>query len=188
VPVFYAWVDNPPPDGSMPNLYANVLIGYTPPRASIVNLDLLPFVDTPQGSGTGQNYHHLGAIIERRFPLSGQPRLLASAPAYGALSNVVPAVSFLADFSKAQRRVFQRNSADMDLTQRQQCLYWDGPKRVGSQRFPPSADSTVAPANDPTRVVNYQITKAFRIGYEYTELGTIYRGDILIGYNGSGDG
>jgi hypothetical protein len=188
VPTSYAWVQDPPADGSMRTLYANLLIGYTPPRASIAKLEMLPFVDTPHGDGTGQGYLHLGEIVERRFPLSGQPRLLSKKLGQGDITDVVTAVSFLMNRSKRTGEVYQNSNSRMSLSERQQCLYWDGPKRVGSARFPPSADSQVAPPNDPYRVDNYQITKAFRIGYTYTEGGITYDGDILIGFNGAGDG
>ena len=188
VPTSYAWVNDPPADGSMRTLYANLLIGYTPPRASIAKLELLPFVDKPEGDGTGQGYLHLAEIIERRFPLSGQPRLRSRKIGQGDVTDVVKAVSFLMNRSKRTGEIFQRNNGRLTLEQRQQCLYWDGPKRIGSERFPPSADSRVAPPSDPYRVDNYQITKAFRIGYTYTEGGITYDGDILIGFNGAGDG
>jgi hypothetical protein len=73
----------------------------------------------------------------------------------------------------------------MDLSQEQQCLYWDFPK--------PHVPGTVPPPTSPTWMRNYQITKAFRVSYAFDEPGSgsghshQVTGEILIGYAGAGD-
>lgn len=191
VPTWYDWTINPPKDGSMPVLYANILIGYTPPRpATTFPTGYRTFVDTPAGNGTGATpYEDLGEIISRRFPFNPVPTLVSDVDSNGDLSNVVTAVSFLADKSGAANNVFQLNSDRFSLTQRQQCLNWDGPKRLGPSNQEPTAASTQDGTYNGGQVHNYQITKAFRLPYRYDAgRGQIYEGLILIGFNGGGDG
>jgi hypothetical protein len=187
VPNWYAWTINPPKDGSMPILYANILIGYTPPAPGSTLPAYQTFVDTPAGNGTG-SYGELGELIARRFPFHAEPTLLSEVDENGDLSNVVTAVSFLADKSAASGNVFQRNSDAMTLDQRQECLYWDGPRRLGSMPPEPTASSTQDGTYDGGQVFNYQITKAFRIPYRFVEGGSTYGGWVFVGNNGSGDG
>jgi hypothetical protein len=106
----------------------------------------------------------------------------------GDLSNVVKSVSFLADKSNVSGDVYQLNSDRFSLEQRQQCLYWEGPKRIGLTYVEPTPASTQDGTFDAGDVVSYQITKAFRIPYRYVGGGTTYEGLILVGFNGGGDG
>lgn len=188
VSTWYDWTVNPPKDGSMPVLYANILIGYTPPRpVTTFSGGYRAFTQTPAGNGTG-DYDDLGEVISRRFPFNPVPTLVSDADPAGDLSNVVTAVSFLADKSNASGNVFQLNSDRFTLAQRQQCLYWDGPKRLGATNVEPTAASTQDGTYDGGQVFNYQITKAFRIPYRYDDGGTPREGQILMGFNGGGDG
>lgn len=187
VPTWYEW-ENPPKGSYMRILYANILIGYTPPAPVSTLPPYRTFADTPGGNGTG-DYGELGELISARFPFSDVPELGSDVDPNGDLSNVVIAESFLDSFSAASGNVFQLNGDAMDLTQRQQCLYWDGPKRIGDMPPPPTAGSTQDGTFDSGAVINYQITKAFRVPYRFdTAGGTTMGGLILVGYNGSGDG
>jgi hypothetical protein len=182
VPTWYTWIG-----GSKPTLFEHLLIGFTPPRSSTASLTFMSYPDTPAGNGSG-TYSLLGSLIEERFPLSTEARLDSMKDTSGNLSNIVTAVSFLESKSKASGNVFQRDSDGLNLSERQQCLYWDGPEHTPVMPPAPTSAMGVVSASTPYRVAKYQITKAFRIGYFYEEKGTTYRGDILVGYNGSGDG
>ena len=187
VPTWYTWIGGP---AAKPILYEHLLIGYTPPRNSTIPATFEPYPDTPAGNGDG-DYGLLGSLIEERFPFSEEPRLDSQKEDDGSLSNIVRAVSFLENKSKTSGDVFQRDSDGLDIAERRQCLYWDGP--VYTPAMPPApttaTPTTVVSPLTPYRVTKYQITKAFRIGYFYEDdKGATYRGDILVGYNGSGDG
>jgi hypothetical protein len=188
IPTWYVW-EAESPKGRPPRiLYANLLIGYTPPTPVASFSTYQTFTDTPSGgTGTG-TYEELGEIIERRFPFHPAPTLVSQVDGNGDLDQVVTAESFLAGFSNASATVFQLNGAAMTLAQRQQCLYWDGPRRTGPMAAEPGASSTVDGTFDGGGLANYQITKAFRLPYEYVSGGQTFRGLILIGHNGSGDG
>ena len=188
IPTSYRWTENRPEGQPEVELFANVIIGYTVPTGSTAHLPLRPFADDPTGGDTGVGYiEALAEILERRFPFDAQPRLQSERREDGTLSGITMARSWLEGYSARSGAIFQISNMLMTLHQRQQCLYWDGPKRVPAMPPAPTPASAIAGKFDPNRVANYQITKAFRIGYEYGVGGDVVSGQIVVGFNGGGD-
>jgi hypothetical protein len=178
VPYRYNWTQGSQA-GDPPRLMANIVIGFTP--TSEKDAPVRPFVNTPSAPATNGGYSALGSLIEAAQPLHPETILESQVGAGGALSDIVTAVSWLAPNSAAGGNGIQKSNARMTQAERQQCLYWDGPRRL-TIPFGPAAT-----AQDNYPVFSYQITKAFRIGYSYTRNTKNFKGYVLVGDNGGGD-
>jgi hypothetical protein len=167
-------------------MVAHLLIGYVSLGPGVT---AATGTAAPSASGSartdksGDSYDRLGRFIRAETPFGSAPRLTVD-PEVPDETGLEIALTWLADFSAAADQIASSSDNEMDLSQEQQCHYWDFPK--------PHLPGTVPPPTTPTWMRNYQITKAIRATYEIDEPGSDgqprpVKGTILIGYAGAGD-